>query len=405
MAVIMFPEKPVPIDPRDRALLKPLTTLGKFASDASSVSFLRRTEYITGREKSTPGGNAILRANNALRQKPRSGAGLAAAKPAAAAAAKNDAIKNDRKAMLRAIEKSFNVAHPSDAYTGADTRDRIRGNDVTPAERAAWDRPVHPLDPSLRLLDSYQFIPDLAALGDSGGYMLLKYNGHPTGDSVGGAYDARIDHLLLRPAAQTAEQLAKFEADLEAHERDPLTRPAPLAVVDFDAYVPRVDALPSLKRKLDAYARDRDDPRLYTDGEGDDAHFRYERLRDLETYKQAGDPDLLARWNDSVAVALHDGEVAGPAFGGDDGDGDGRPPRRQKAAYVYPITQRTSVRPTRTGMSKYGIKKRRATGEDAAPDVFEVSVGDMDREKVRDGLRSYDALIDDGEEDGEGEED
>ena len=395
----MFPEKSVPIDPRDRALLKPLTTLGKFASDASSVSFLRRTEYITGREKSTPGGNAILRASNALRQKPRSGAGPAA-KPAAAAAAKSDALKNNRKAMLRGIEKSFNLAHPSDAYTGADTRDRVRGNDITAAERAAWDHPVHPLYPSLRLLDSYEFLPDLAALGDSGGYMLLKYNGHPTGDSVGGAYDARIDHLLLRPAAQTAEQLAKFEADQEAHERDPLTRPAPLAVVDFDAYVPRVDALPSLKRKLDAYARDRDDPRLYTDGEDEEAHFRYERLRDLETFKQAGDPDLHARWNDSVAVALHDGEVAGLAFGG-----GGRPPKRQKAAYVYPITQRTSVRPTRTGMSKYGTKRRRARGEDAAPDIFEVTVSEMDREKVREGLRGYDALVDDGEEDGEGEED
>jgi RNA polymerase II-associated factor 1 len=395
----MFPEKPVPINPRDRALLKPLTTLGKFAADASTVSFLRRTEYITGREASTPGGNSILRSNNALRQKPRT-PGASAAKPAAAAT-KNDALKNNRKAMLRGIEKSFNLAHPSDAYTGPDTASRVRGNDVTPAERTAWDRPVNPLNPSLRLLDSYQFIPDLAAIGDSGGYMLLKYNGHPTGESVDGAYDERIDHLLLRPAPQTPDQLAKFEADQEAHEHDPLARPAPLAVVNFEAYVPHVDALPSLKRKLDAYARDRDDPRLYTDvpdPENGDPHFRFKRLRDLETFKQTGDPDLHAKWNDSVAVALHDGEVPGAAFG----DASGRPPRRQKAAYAYPITQKTSVRPTRTGMSKYGIKRGRDEGD--WPDAFEVTVADMDREKIRDGLRSYDALLDDDEADGEGEE-
>jgi hypothetical protein len=392
----MFPEKPAPIDPRDRALLRPLSALGKFAAaDASTVSFLRRTEYLTGREKSAPAGNAaLLRANNALRTKPRSGPGSAAGKPtgaAAATAASREALRNDRAAMVRAVEKSFNLAHPADAYTGPDTAGRKRGDTVTPAERALWDRPVHPSNPSLRVLDAYDFIPDLAALGDSGGYMLLKYNGHPTGEA-GEGYDARIDHLLLRPAAQTAEQLARFEADREAHLADPLARPGPIGVVDFDAYAPRADALPALKRKLDVYDADRDDPSLYSDGpsvEGGDRFFRFERVRELETFKQTGDRDQRAQWNNDVAVALHDGAAPGPAFGGS----GPAPARRQKAAYAYPIMQRTSVRPKRDGMSKYGMRgARRARGEEAAPDVFEVTVGEMDAKKVREALRSYGAL-------------
>ena len=381
----MFPDRPPPIDPRDRALLKPLASLGKSSTNPSSVSFLRRTEYITGHKTSSEGTGA-LRSSSALRtnQRPKFATPKQTAKP----------DKNDAAAMLRTIEKSFNLAYPKDAYTGPDTMDHIRGAEITRAEREAWERPKHPSKPDLKLLDEYPIIPDIASLGDFGSYFLLKYNTNPGSSTT--VYDRRLDFALLLP---TDEGHAEYNAALENHEEDPVKNPKPEPPMQhFSAYLPDGEAdvmIPRLKRKLDVFDADRDELDLYTHGlepvdedEEPDPYFNYKKLRPYETVSQTMFPegDDYSNFNDTVGLALHDGSE-GTRREGADG------PRRQKAAYVYPISQRTFMRPKRPKTKGVGMmaqlsqggQKEKGEVEDATVDELHVRTHNMteeEREKV-----------------------
>jgi hypothetical protein len=376
----MFPDRPPPLDPRDRVLLKPLSSLGKSTANPSSVSFLRRTEYITGHKTTNDGGNA-LRLSNALRtsQRPKFVPPKSVAKP----------DKNDAAAMLRNIEKSFNLAYPKDAYTGPDTMEHIRGADITPAERDAWDNPKHPSKPGLKLLDSYPIIPDIASLGQSGAYFLVKFNTNPTTSTA--VYDRRLDYTILVPADDGLEE---YQALVEKHEQDPTKhpKPEPLAM-NFSAYLPDGDpdaVIGPLKRKLDVFDADKDDPDLYThdvadDGEDQrDPFFMYKKLRPYETVSQTyieADDDYT-KFNDTVAIALHDGSE-GTTRGGAHG------PQRQKAAYVYPLNQRTFMRPKRPKVKGVGMMAQlgqttKGQVDDTTVDLLHVRMRDMNEEEKLD---------------------
>lgn len=149
-------------------------------------------------------------------------------------------------------------------------------------------------------------------------------------------YDQRLDTAILRPIEDPQMQ-TDFQRKLA--EWDPTSsRPQPLPEFDYDYYVPTsAPAVRSLKRKFDVNDPENTDPDLYTDdlsGEGARG-FKYERVRTYETYNQHGNPNNY--YNDSVALALHDPEsdvgLANQRLG--------------KAAYYYPIIQRTALRPKR----------------------------------------------------------
>ncbi|KAF2673152.1 Paf1-domain-containing protein [Microthyrium microscopicum] len=370
---IMFPDRPPPLDPRDRILLKPLASLGKSSAAQQSVSFLRRTEYIT---VSNP-----LRSNNAAARS----AGMR--KPPAPEKAAN---KNDPAAMLRQIEKSFNLAYPEDAYTGPDDMQHIRGNEISPAERRAWDKPEHPTKKNLTVLDSYPILPDLAALGDTGSYIVVKYNGNP---SIGN-YDPRLDHAVFMPT-HTDEEVATYQAAVAKNEADPTRYPKPRdPLVHFTVYLPQGDTtavIPRLKRKFDVYDADADAPDLYTEGideedpELADPFFRYEKLRPYETFHQLEfDAEDGSAWNDTVAMALHDTLRE-----------KGRGPKRQKAAYIYPVGKRIQMRPKRAkrdGVGMVGLNsqayEKLAVVDDSA-DQLELRIGppDEDAKALMDGFK------------------
>jgi hypothetical protein len=362
-SAILFPEKPPPLDPRDRALLKPIASLGKAAVASSNVSFLRRTEYITSHQK---GGTAT----GPLRTPSRP---VASRRPPPKSPAQP--ARTDREGMIRQIEKSFNLAYPQDRYTGVETNSQFQGAEISTAEREAWSRPKHPLDANLTVLDSYPVLPDIDALPESGFYLLVKYNANPS--TTSNAYDPKLDHLLLQPRDATQDQDAKYQAELAAHKADP-TQPKPNLLYDFTAYLPAGDAatiLPALKRKFDVFNPARDDPADYPDQAPTDVspgpHFVFRKLRAYETTRITGNG--VTEWDDSVAFALHDG-----------------PPQtrrrrasvstRQKAAYVYPIMHRVNLRQQRQGTDRMGRIVRDDAAESGIADVFEITVGDWNEE-------------------------
>jgi RNA polymerase II-associated factor 1 len=367
---MMLPDHPMPIDPADRPLLKPLTVLGKAGAN---VSFLRRTEYITSHRNAKDDGGGVLRASSALRpSRPRpTPKGL-------------EPGKNTPEAMLRAIERSFNLAYPHDAPKGPDGRPR--GPEIPRNERDAWDKPKHPTQPDLELLDSYPIIPDIAALGDSGVYMQLKFNKNPSGND--NVYDEGLDVALLQPQPPTAAQEQKYREEEAQYKKDPVNYPKPTYFTNFSLFLPAEDAsisVSKIKRKFSMYAVDRDDDGLYThhpgvdDGVADPC-FRFNHSRFFETYTQSGHSENP--WNDSLGIALCDGENRG-----------------LKAAFAYPIAQKTTIRPDRSKIKKQKdpyMQDEPAEGEDEMVDALDVEVRDLlpeEKEKLLVHARTLDPTI------------
>ena len=313
---------PKALDPADRLLMRPPNALGKPASGTSGISFLRRTEYTTSH---TTGGSKFDSNNPATNMRVKR------------KRQRTDISRDDPINIARNIQKGFNLAYPADAYNGPDTDDKLRGAEISPEERQAWKNPKNPLNPKLQLLDSYPLVPDWDALPDTGAYMMYKFNAPP----VQGAYDERLDVALLRPAGQTIDDFETHLAEQAAYRENPVG-PAPTAKFLFEFFLPAGKSKAAdIKRNFTTYDPDNENEIAFDKGETDEGApknvFRYENIRTYETANQAGDP--ADTFGDTVAVALHD-----PAS-------HAEPPLRatklQKAAYFYPVSQRTFIRPKR----------------------------------------------------------
>lgn len=326
----MAQDPPPPLHPADRALLKPLSALGKPAANNAGVSFLRRTEYISSNataiqrfESSTS--KDLLRVRNDPKR-----------------AKKQPVDRNDPLNIIRNHLKGFDLAYPHDTYKGPDTTTAIRGAPITDAEKQAWANPKHPTKSHLTVLDSYPLQPDLEALPVTDGYSVFKFATNPAPES--GKYDQRLDTAFLRPVGA---DVATYEERMANHKADP-SLPEPLPDYDYDLFlVDSESSVPEIKRQFDVNA-----PHT-----SDSPHFQYDRVREYETYQQAGaakDP-----YADTVALALHDA---------DDGS---------RAASFYPVKSRTQLR-----------SKRKTPGvsqEDrAAPiDRIDAVVRDQDEEEAK----------------------
>jgi RNA polymerase II-associated factor 1 len=349
---IMFSDDATPLHPRDRELLRPLNALGKPVASTNAVSFLRRTEYISGTSavnKAAAGKNAVLRqGGNVNRAKKLPGAN-----------------KDDPISILRGIVKGFDIANPHDTYRGEDSQKNLRGAPITDAENKAWAEPVHPTKKSLTLLDEYPVLPDLDSLPDTGNYMLLKYQTNPS--DISSHYDPRLDVALIRPLAQTADEEAIFEEKMALAQTDPLSV-KPLPEYRYDVLMPEnPSSVSRIKRKFSTEDPENDDEELYDYDNPDSGRraFRYKRLRQYETYQQAGNADDA--WNDSVGLVLNDGESGG---------------RLARGAYIYPIVQRTSIRPIRPKTLKQIARGRTEEVEEDRVDFIELCARDLNENEV-----------------------
>lgn len=248
--------------------------------------------------------------------------------------------KEDPKNILQGVIKGFDIAYPRDA-----ARDSAVRGEVTGEEIKSWSNPKHPTDSSLQLLDSYPILPDLDALPETGSFIVCKFITNPV--AATDRYDNRLDLALLQPVADDATE-AEFNR-MQA-EWDPTSgEPAPLPKYDYDYFLPAAEAVQGIKRKFDTTDPENGDDELYTD-EGQDGQrlFKFARVRRYETHNQHGDPENI--WNDSVALALHDPDT-------DVGRVAGAKKRLGKGAYLYPVSQRTGLRPQRkVGAAMMGIQ-------------------------------------------------
>jgi RNA polymerase II-associated factor 1 len=260
---------------------------------------------------------------------------------------------------MRNIIKGFDIAYPQDTYKGEDNTTNLRGAQPTADDLKAWSRPVHPTNPRLKLLESYPVLPDLDAIPTTGFYIVMKLSTNPL--ISGAKNDERLDTAILRPV-NDANAESNYQQKL-AEWNPESTNPEPIREYDYDYFIPAEESsVRGIKRKFDVNDLENDDPELYTADLGDDVRaFKYSRVRTYETQNQHGDAQNF--YNDSVALALHDPVVASKA------NSDAKQ-RLQKGAYIYPIVQRTSLRPKRGNT--------RALGDDQKVDELNVTVTEMD---------------------------
>lgn len=244
--------------------------------------------------------------------------------------------------ISRHILKGFNIAYPADAYNGQDNAENIRAAEISPEERQAWNKPKHHSNPNLKLLDSYPLLPDWDATTDTGAYMIFKYQAAPVNNPLDPSYDPRLDVALFRPAGQSINDQELYLQEKEAQREDP-TAPAPTSRFHFEFFLPSSrERVHDIQRNFTTNNPNAED--ITFDGEGEDDEgrprkfFKYDNIRTYETSQQAACEDV---YGDVVAMALHDPEKHKAAIL--------RSTKLQKAAYFYPIIQKTSIRPRRPG--------------------------------------------------------
>jgi RNA polymerase II-associated factor 1 len=305
---IQAPPQAPAVHPHDRALLRPLASLGKPTIFDSNVSFLRRTEYISSytsksRFESTTSRSLVDVTGNRKKRAPE------------------NQDKESPEYIKNQVERSFALA-AQNLKSGQFTK--------------------HPSKKNLKLVDAFPLLPDLTAFPDAGGYVSIKFLSNPLPPAS--TYDFRLEASILKPMEpDEAVEQAKTEAR-ELHARDPERYPAPDESMEYEYFLTETpsDAM-KFKRKFDTLDEDRDEEDLYTQKNGSgEGCFRFKRLRAYESATISG--TTTDKYDDEVCIAIHDGM-------------DGV---HQKAAYYYPVLQKISIRPQRT--KNINIKRNQYSG-------------------------------------------
>ena len=347
-----------PVHPKDKALLRPLSELGKPKYQPGGHSFLRRTEYIS---------------SDASRARLDASAAKSSTKSTPKARKPVDITKDEPINVLRAAVKGFDIANPEDAYTGPDTKEKIRGAAITPAETDAWNKPRHPSKPELKLVAAYPIIPDLNAITDSGAFMVTKFTSNPTQST--NKRDTRMDVGLLQPMEIKPEVEAELKAKQAAYDADPAHHIAPAGPdFSYQFFLPPDElAADKIKKKLDVNNPDKDDEVLYTktNAEGDGS-FRYDHVRIYDTARQSGNPNQPYK---EIALVLRDPELEDKMTNTESGQSQKSTSSQGKAAYYYPIAQKLQLKPRRNkNLVKLGLAGKNADDEDEKLDAVDVVV-------------------------------
>lgn len=274
-----------------------MASLGKPKTADSGVSFLRRTEYISShtsksRFESTTSKTLIHNVGGRGTGKKQI----------------TNIDKESPEYIKQQVERSFQIT-----ALNLKEPNRIR----------------HPTKRNVKLIESFPLIPDLSAFPDAGGYVSIKFQTNPVPPS--NVYDIRLGSGVLRPLHPSDEKIKAREDAIAAHQRDPERNPFPEHEQDYEFFLldtPK-DTL-NFKRKYDLLNPERDDEGLYTHINQDMTHcFRFKRIRAYETAATAGSQET--KYDEEIVIAVN---------GGKDGI-------HQRAAYFYPLVQRSTIRPQR----------------------------------------------------------
>ncbi|KAI1640910.1 RNA polymerase II-associated [Biscogniauxia mediterranea] len=292
---IQAPAQPPTLHPHDRALLRPLQTLGKPKVSEPNVSFLRRTEYIsstTSKGKHEAGPLRTLNPNPLKRPVKRPSP---------------EPDKDSPAYLKRKIDQGFAIA-------AANLKDKSRVR--------------HPSKRNVKLVDAFPLVPDLEAFPDAGAYVTLKFTNNPVPPSR--TYDTRLLSALFRPAEKSKEEEDAYEAALQAYHRDPINNPKPPSSTNYDYFLTdSVETAERFRKRFDVENTDHDDDSLYTKG-GARPCFEFPRVRGYETAQEV-ELDHATKYDEELLITFSSDEMVD-----------------QKAAYYYPVMQRSTIRPQRT---------------------------------------------------------
>lgn len=263
----------------------------------AAVSFLRRTEYISSiTSKARPDSSLRGLNSNALKRQVKR--------------ASPEPDKDSPAYVKRKIDQSFGAA-------AANLKDKARIR--------------HPTKRNLKLMDAYPLLPDRDAFPDSGAYVTIKFSNNPVPPST--VYDQRLLNSIMRPIEKSEEEEAAYQAASEAHELDPQNNPKPPTSMNYDFYLNETAAGATKFRKMfDIDNPDCHDEALYTNTSDAGPYFPFTRLRAYETSKET-DLDHERKYDEEVILSFEDGSGGGGV---------------QKAAYYYPVMQRSTIKPQRT---------------------------------------------------------
>ncbi|KAI1125019.1 RNA polymerase II-associated [Nemania abortiva] len=315
------------LHPHDRALLRPLQTLGKPKTTDSAVSFLRRTEYISSGTTKTKHEAGPLRSLNPTPIK----------RPTKRPSPEPD--KDSPAYVKRKIDQSFSIA-----ATNLKDKSRVR----------------HPTKRSLKLVESYPMIPDLDAFPDYGGYFTIKFTNNPVPAS--GVYDKRLLNAVIKPSTLPDDEEAAYKLAKQAHERDPANNPKPANPQTYHYFLSdSLETSEKFNQRFDVLNPDHDDDDLYTSQNSDgNGCFQFRFIRTYET-KDEIELDNSTKYDEELLVAFNSDEMVD-----------------QKAVYYSPVIHRVVVKPQRSKT----IHRNAGLTEDAEeiPDRLAVTVNDFDDE-------------------------
>ncbi|KAL2068193.1 hypothetical protein VTL71DRAFT_16291 [Oculimacula yallundae] len=293
---IQAPLHPPPVHPHDRALLRPLASLGKPKFSDSGVSFLRRTEYISNASKpnrfeSTTSRSLIDKTGSRNKRAPA------------------NADKESPEYIKSQAEKSFTIA----ANMLTSLRDVRHPSGKT----------------SIRVMEAYPILPDLDSFPDAGGYCTIKFSTNPVPPSS--TYDIRLENSLLKPVEASEEEERARQLIRDNYERDPEHYPAPDETLEYEFFMAEsASDARRFKRKFDTLDPEHNSDSLYTEKSNDGRPcFSYKRIRPYESESTSG--SIANKFDDEIIIAVHDGT-------------DGL---HQRGAYYYPIVQKIKIRPQR----------------------------------------------------------
>jgi RNA polymerase II-associated factor 1 len=305
------------VHPHDRALLRPLATLGKPKVAGAAVSFLRRTEYISNANTTTK--------SSPFRQPPKS----TSQRPLKRKSPEPDI--GTPAYVKRKIEKGFDAAKEN-----LKDKSRIRHPTKPPVNKFR----------NLRVVEAFPVLPDLDAFPDSGAYVTYKFAHPPIPKD--GAYDRRLLNSILKYNRSPEEEEA-YNAAVEAHNRDPENFPKPTNQQPYNFYLAdKVKHVDMFRKRFDLRNPDRDDDSLNPETKADSGKsaFEYNYAR---TYNAVIESELD-----------HDTKYSEELVFGIDRD--------TKVAWYYPSMQRMKLEPPRRIHNQFKREKKEVDEIDVIPE-------------------------------------
>ena len=287
---IQAPNETPSVHPHDKALLRPLASLSRSKTGDQPVSFLRRTEYISSTIRRS-GAGALINKDNLRRPEKRP-----APEP-------DDSPANIR----RKIDHGFEVA---EKYL----------NDPSKLK--------HPLKKNAKVVDVFPILPDLDSFPDAGAYVTVKFLNAPV--HSGTSYDTRLLSGLFKPCDRTPAEDAAYAEAMEMWERDPTNHSKPAPCTNYDYYLTKTaEDAQRFRAKFDIDNPENGEEELYTAQGESGPCFQFDRLRAYETVKET-ELDHKTKYSHELIIGYSDGDIEG-----------------QKAAWYYPVMQRSTIRPQR----------------------------------------------------------